>query len=56
MEQQNFGRVEDLLSQIASVQDDQTTFELWVPGGASSVISVRYGATSAYSSSLTSLG
>ena len=31
MEQQNFGRVEDLLSQIAGVQDDQTTFELWVP-------------------------
>jgi hypothetical protein len=31
MEQQKSGRVEDLLSQIASVQDDQTTFELWVP-------------------------
>jgi hypothetical protein len=30
MEQQNFGRVEDLLSQIASVQGDRTTCELWV--------------------------
>ena len=31
MEQQNYGTVEDLLSQIASIRDDQTTFELWVP-------------------------
>jgi hypothetical protein len=31
MGQQNYGAVEDLLSQIASIRDDQTTFELWVP-------------------------
>jgi hypothetical protein len=31
MEQQNYGTVEDLLSQIACIRDDQTTFELWVP-------------------------
>jgi hypothetical protein len=31
MEQQNFGRVEDLLKQIGGIRDDQTTFELWVP-------------------------
>jgi hypothetical protein len=31
MEQQNFGRVEDLLKQIGGIRNDQTTFELWVP-------------------------
>ena len=31
MKHENFGRVEDLLSQIASIRDDQTAFELWVP-------------------------
>ena len=36
MEQQNIGRVEDLLSQIESIRDDQTTFELWVPQRLSS--------------------
>ena len=31
MGRQSFGRVEDLLSRIAGVQGDQTTFDLWVP-------------------------
>jgi hypothetical protein len=35
MQQQNFGSVEDLLKQIGSIRDDQTTFELWVPEGLS---------------------
>jgi hypothetical protein len=39
MEQQNYGTVEDLLSQIASIRDDQTTFELWGPQRLSLLVS-----------------
>ena len=31
MEHQSLGRVEDLLSQIANIPDNQTTIDLWVP-------------------------